>query len=130
MKAATPTTVRNRGKYTTLSNLRENGVRELRESLRILRDGVADLQEVQDLEERGVREAEQGLDLAVLQLKAETCRDIEGALRRLQAGTFGRCESCGGTIPAARLQAVPFAVRCRDCQARAEESGSGLLPAA
>jgi DnaK suppressor protein len=128
MKAAAPTRVR--GQFATLSHLRENGVRELRESLRTLRDGVADLQEVKDLEERGVREAEQGLDLAVLQMKAETCRDIEGALRRLQAGTFGRCESCGGTIPAARLQAVPFAVRCRDCQARAEESGSGLLPAA
>jgi DnaK suppressor protein len=130
MKASVPTTVRSRGQYAALSHLRENGVRELRESLRTLRDGVTDLQEVKDLEERGVREAEQGLDLAVLQLKAETCRDIEGALRRIQAGTFGRCESCGGVIPAARLQALPFAVRCRDCQARAEESGSGLVPAA
>lgn len=125
MKAATPPT-RRRG-YATLSSLREAGVRELRESLRTLRDGVGDLQ-VHDVEERGVRETEQGLDLAVMQLKAETCRDIEGALRRIQAGTFGRCESCGETIPPARLEAVPFAIRCRDCQAEAEESN--LLPAA
>ncbi len=129
MKAVAPTT-RRRGPYATLSSLREAGVRELRESLRTLRDGVGDLQEVHDIEERGVRETEQGLDLAVIQMKAETCRDIEGALRRMQAGVFGRCASCGTDIPAVRLQAVPFAIRCRDCQAQAELSGSGLLPAA
>jgi DnaK suppressor protein len=129
MKAQAPAP-RRRVHYAALANMRETGVRELRESLRTLRDGVSELQEVKDVEERGLRETEQGLDLAVLQLKADTCRDIEGALRRLQEGTFGRCESCGNTIPAARLQAVPFAVRCRDCQARAEESSSGLLPAA
>jgi DnaK suppressor protein len=129
MKAAASATTRRRG-YATLSSLREAGVRELRESLRTLRDGVGDLQDVHDVEERGVRETEQGLDLAVMQMKAETCRVIEGALQRMQAGTFGRCASCGTTIPPARLEAVPFAIRCRDCQAEAEESGSGLLPAA
>jgi DnaK suppressor protein len=129
MKAAAPR-IHPRDQYETLSHLREAGVRELRESLRTLREDVGELQEVKDIEERGLRETEQGLDLAVIQLKADTCRDIEGALRRVQDGTFGRCESCGTIIPPARLRAVPFAVRCRDCQAQAEESGSGLLPAA
>jgi DnaK suppressor protein len=119
-----------RRQYTALQNLREAGVRELRDSLRTLRDSVADLLEVKDAEERGLRETEQGLDLAVLQMKADTCRDIEGALKSIRAGTFGRCEKCGNVIPPARLQAVPFAVRCRDCQAKAEESGSGMKPAA
>ena len=128
MKAAVHGT--NRRGYATLASLREEGVREFRESLRTLRDGIGSFQDVHDAEERGVRESEQGLDLTVIQMKAETCRDIEGALRRMQAGTFGRCASCGTTIPAARLQAVPFAIRCRDCQAEAEETGSGLLPAA
>jgi DnaK suppressor protein len=121
---------RTRSQYTTLQNLRDAEARELRESLRTLRDGVADLLEVKDAEERGLRETEQGLDLAVLQMKADTCRDIEGALQRIQAGTFGQCEKCGSVIPPARLQAVPFAVRCRDCQAKAEEAGSNMKPAA
>jgi DnaK suppressor protein len=121
---------RSRSRYAALEDLREAGARELRDSLRTLRDNVADLLEVKDTEERGLRETEQGLDLAVLQMKADTCRDIEGAIRRIQAGTFGRCEKCGAVIPPARLQAVPFAVRCRDCQAKAEETGSNMKPAA
>ena len=131
MKApvATPRT-RGRRQYAVLQNLHDAGAREVRDSLRTLRDSITELQEVHDNEERGVRETEQGLDLAVLQMKADTCRDIEGALRRIQAGTFGRCEKCGDVIPPARLQAVPFASRCRDCQAKAEESGSGMKPAA
>ncbi|UDY36098.1 TraR/DksA C4-type zinc finger protein [Dermatobacter hominis] len=39
----------------------------------------------------------------------------EEALRRVGAGTYGRCESCGEQIPAERLAAVPDAVRCVAC---------------
>ena len=39
----------------------------------------------------------------------------EEALRRVSAGTYGRCESCGEEIPAERLAAVPDAVRCVNC---------------
>jgi DnaK suppressor protein len=129
MKAmAVPST--ENARYAALRDLRAAGERELRDRLRTLRVGPADPVEVKDAEERGLRETEQELDLAVMQLKAETCRHIDGALRRLQAGTYGRCEGCSVAIPPARLRAVPFAVRCRDCQARAEESSSGMIPAA
>jgi DnaK suppressor protein len=46
--------------------------------------------------------------------------EIEAALERLRAGTFGRCEGCQGDIPIERLRAVPTARRCLACQ-RAQE---------
>lgn len=42
--------------------------------------------------------------------------DVEDALRRLDGGTYGVCEMCGRPIPADRLEAVPTARRCVDCQ--------------
>ncbi len=43
---------------------------------------------------------------------------IEGALRRIEAGTFGRCVSCGQPIAPERLEALPWATDCIDCHAR------------
>ncbi|TNE88363.1 MAG: TraR/DksA family transcriptional regulator [Deltaproteobacteria bacterium] len=40
---------------------------------------------------------------------------IRAALDRLDAGTYGECASCGGTIPAGRLAAIPTATQCVDC---------------
>lgn len=46
--------------------------------------------------------------------------DIEAALERIQAGTYGTCCDCGVHIPAARLNAYPTAKRCIACQSLAE----------
>ncbi len=43
---------------------------------------------------------------------------IDHALDRIGSGTFGRCERCGAPIQTERLQAVPYAVRCRECESR------------
>jgi DnaK suppressor protein len=42
-------------------------------------------------------------------------RDVERALGKLEEGTYGRCDTCGGKIAAERLQAIPWAVRCIRC---------------
>lgn len=42
------------------------------------------------------------------------------ARRALEEGTYGTCADCGGQIPPQRLDAVPEAVRCIDCQRRYE----------
>lgn len=47
--------------------------------------------------------------------------DIEAALERIQAGTYGQCTDCGVTIPPARLNAYPTAKRCIDCQTVVEQ---------
>ena len=46
--------------------------------------------------------------------------DIDAALERIQAGSYGTCTDCGIGIPAARLNAYPSAKRCIDCQSLAE----------
>ena len=43
-------------------------------------------------------------------------RRIEEARRALADGTYGTCKSCGRDIPAERLEAVPEAVLCLECQ--------------
>jgi DnaK suppressor protein len=40
--------------------------------------------------------------------------EIEAALRRIDDGTFGTCEACGGPIGEERLDAVPYATLCID----------------
>jgi RNA polymerase-binding protein DksA len=46
--------------------------------------------------------------------------EIQAALARMEAGTYGRCETCGHAIPPARLEALPTARRCVPCQEQAE----------
>jgi len=53
-----------------------------------------------------------------------TLLQIENALRRMDDGTYGRCSNCGQTINILRLEAVPWARFCIDCQELAEK---GLL---
>jgi RNA polymerase-binding protein DksA len=43
---------------------------------------------------------------------------IEGALRRIEAGTFGACETCGKQIALERLEALPWAVDCVACHSK------------
>lgn len=48
----------------------------------------------------------------------------EMALARLRAGTYGICQSCGQPIDPARLEILPAAALCVDCQRRAEKEES------
>ena len=41
---------------------------------------------------------------------------IEEALARIENGTYGTCERCGKQIAEERLEAIPYATRCIDCQ--------------
>jgi DnaK suppressor protein len=49
---------------------------------------------------------------------------IDAALDRLDAGTWGRCASCGEEIESRRLEALPWAFRCANC-ATLHERGFG-----
>jgi DnaK suppressor protein len=69
-------------------------------------EGFADTSQV--TAERGEIEALSGK-------LTDTLRDIDDALAKLDAGTYGRCERCGGEIGAARLEAMPAARLCITC---------------
>jgi RNA polymerase-binding protein DksA len=63
---------------------------------------------------------ERAKDLSILIGMEAKMADIERALERLEAGTYGICEACGQPIGEARLEAWPAARFCRACQARSE----------
>lgn len=59
---------------------------------------------------------EQQRDLALRDRNVEHLAQVEEALRRLDEGTFGTCVRCGRPIAAERLEAIPWAAHCIDCQ--------------
>ena len=74
------------------------------------------------------------VDLAFLQLQVRAMDQVGTALARLASRTYGVCETCGGDIPAKRLEAFPLATRCRSCQELEERAlqparlgGPGLI---
>lgn len=52
---------------------------------------------------------------ALVHRARQRIHDLDDALRRLDDGTYGRCRSCGTTISAGRLEALPATRTCRDC---------------
>jgi DnaK suppressor protein len=45
---------------------------------------------------------------------------IDDAMRRMDAGSYGTCERCGDTIEVERLEALPYATLCMTCKRRDE----------
>jgi DnaK suppressor protein len=63
---------------------------------------------------------QEDIELGLIQMKAETLSRIDESIARLDAGVYGYCSSCGGEIAMTRLRALPFAVRCLECEAQDE----------
>ncbi|MFT5287030.1 MAG: DnaK suppressor protein [Planctomycetota bacterium] len=60
--------------------------------------------------------------LELMQIDEHTLREIDSALERISAKSFGRCESCNQWILKDRLRAIPHALNCIDCQRAQEQS--------
>ena len=87
-----------------------------------IRDGRTDrFKQGGDDIERSDAHRQGDIELALLQMRAETVRRIDAALGRLEAGTYGSCVECAKEIAERRLRALPFAVRCQACEAKHEE---------
>jgi len=59
-------------------------------------------------------------DLALRDRADQQLALVDAALARLDEGTFGTCVRCGQPIAAERLEALPWAPRCIDCQRLAD----------
>lgn len=75
-----------------------------------------------DTQDQSLAELLADVTHADVQRDAGEIRDIEGAMQRLAAGTYGVCVACGTRIPEERLQAYPTAKRCRPCQQTHEQA--------
>jgi RNA polymerase-binding transcription factor DksA len=77
--------------------------------------GTAELAFDEGFADSGQVTAERGEVDALAGTLLENLREVEDALAKLDAGTYGRCESCGNEIAEARLEAMPSARLCIAC---------------
>jgi len=61
------------------------------------------------------------INMHLRQTDARVLKAIDGALHRLESGTFGICEMCTGPISPARLKAVPWAKVCITCKEKKDQ---------
>jgi DnaK suppressor protein len=112
----------NPDRYSELKRILEERRREImsevHEKIRDVRTEAANspTHGVLDAAETSEADIQDDIEFALIQMKAETLNKIEVALRRLEEGTFGYCFECGEEISERRLRALPFAVRCKDCE--------------
>ena len=66
--------------------------------------------------EGGTSNVDRELDLVLSAQARSAILEIDRAMIKIEAGTYGRCEQCGRPIPQARLQALPYAALCVACK--------------
>ena len=112
-----------RSRYTELKKMLEERRAELQAAVQgKIRDVRAEgtwggkLNEVLDAVESSEADIQEDLEFALIQMKSETLNKVVDALGRLDQGDYGNCFECGEEIAEKRLRALPFAVRCKDCE--------------
>jgi DnaK suppressor protein len=104
-----------------LEERRREILSEVQEKIRDVRaEGAGEGQGVLDDAETSEADIQDDIEFALIQMKAETLNRIEEALARHAEGTYGFCFECGDEISERRLRALPFAVRCKDCEEERE----------
>lgn len=74
---------------------------------------TTDISDVLDEDDPDATDAEESLMLAVN--ADQHVKEIDLALERMEAGTYGSCEECGSRIPVVRLRAIPETTLCITC---------------
>jgi RNA polymerase-binding transcription factor len=108
----------------TLDRLRERLETERGEVRRQLDDlgarrdaeGIEDPELDEGFADAGQAAAERANLLTLVRSLRDTLRDVEQALDRMEAGTYGTCERCGQPIDEERLEALPAARLCMSCK--------------
>jgi DnaK suppressor protein len=112
-----------RSRYTELKRMLEDRRREIQAEVQgKMRDVRSEgtwggkMNEVFDAVESSEADIQDDIEFALIQMKSETLNKINDALMRLEQGDYGNCFDCGEEIAEKRLRALPFAVRCKDCE--------------
>lgn len=113
-------------RYNELRKMLEERRRELSNEVQgkirdVRAEGGKD-RDVLDPGESSEVDIQEDIEFALIQMKSETLNKVNEALRRLDEATYGNCFECGDEISEARLRALPFAVRCKDCEQERENS--------
>ena len=92
------------------SHLEEEGLKALEQEVSV--DHMADF---------GSDSSEQETTLQLIESNSLSLRDVDDALKRIEAKNYGLCEDCEQLIPSARLGVLPHARFCIDCKQREED---------
>src|ERR1700682_2785303 len=110
-------------RYSELKQMLDERRREIHAEVQGKMRGVREegawggkLNEVLDTVESAEADIQEDIEFALVQMKSETLAKINDALARLKQGDYGNCFECGAEIAEKRLRALPFAVRCKDCE--------------
>ena len=116
-------------RYSDLKAMLDGRRRELQSEVQGKMRGVREegswggkLNEVLDAVESAEADIQEELEFALVQMKSETLSKVNDALVRLEQGNYGNCFDCGDEIAEKRLRALPFAVRCKDCEQARENT--------
>ena len=101
---------------------RQEIIREIEESLgqSLTEDQQRRLESARDVGDQALMDLERELGISLMEMRNRRRQSIDEALTRLHEGTYGICAECGIEISEKRLQAVPFAKLCVECQSRVE----------
>src|SRR5579862_5585964 len=112
-----------RSRYSELKTMLDDRRRELQAEVQGKMRGVREegtwggkMNEVFDAVESAEADIQEDIEFALVQMKSETLNKVNDALTRLEHGEYGNCFDCGEEIAEKRLRALPFAVRCKDCE--------------
>ena len=115
------------GRYTELKRILEGRrleiISEVKDKMRDVRSegALVPRQGVRDEVESSEADIQDDIEFALLQMKTETLNKVGEALLGLDVGTYGYCDECGEEILEQRLRALPFAVRCKNCEEARED---------
>jgi DnaK suppressor protein len=74
-----------------------------------------------DPNDRASLESDRNFELRIRDRERKLIAKMQEAIKRIDDGTFGLCESCGGNISEKRLQARPVTTLCIDCKTKEEK---------
>ena len=96
---------------------RENLARDLRQATS---DFINDDETYTDAIDQASADTDKSIALHIKNRERDILAEIDEALRRIEAGSFGECESCGEAIAEARMRAHPATTLCVDCKTEIE----------
>jgi len=116
---------------------RKDAILKMREILMVRRDALrkalaGDLSMLKELREQtagdvvdfALDSAQNEINSQLAEVESRELASIENALERMRNGHYGKCEGCQERIPLARLNALPYATLCIECQREAERQGT------
>src|ERR1700682_5434182 len=110
-------------RYSELKQMLDERRREIHAEVQGKMRGVREegawggkMNEVLDAVESAEADIQEDIEFALIQMKSETLNKVTDALARLKQGDYGYCFECGEEIAEKRLPALPFAVRCKECE--------------